>query len=127
MYNYNPNVHYPNGMNGQQQVPVNPTVMPDISAPRESRQGATSWFGPVRGRGVKDHFIDLPGTTRHSTVFASITEMGIIDGTGVLKPFQGAAGMTVHNVVPIDNNKVSVRVQIHWDSDLWYKIFVARF
>lgn len=125
MYNYHQ--YYQNGINEQQQISVDPTVMSNISTPGEYRQGATTWIGPVRGRGVKDHVIPLPGTTRHSTVFASITELGNIDGTGVLKPFQGAASMQVLNIVPQDDGNVRVRVQIHWDSDLWYKVFIARF
>lgn len=125
MYNYNQ--YYTNRINEQQQVSVDSTAMPNISVPREYRQGATTWIGPARGHGVIDHVISLPGTNRWSTVFASITEMGNIDGTGVLKPFQGAASMQVLNIVPQDDGNVRVRVNILWGSDLWYKVFIARF
>jgi hypothetical protein len=51
-----------------------------------------------------------------SVVVASITEVGIFGGQIV--PFQGAASMEVHNVVPHNNGIVIVRGYIGWDSDI---------
>jgi hypothetical protein len=82
-------------------------------------------YSGFRGRGLRDHFLSLPGCTSRSIVMASITELGVIDGE--LKPFQGAASMQIFNVVPLDNGLCRVRANIQWGSDLNYRISVALF
>ncbi|MEH7457141.1 hypothetical protein V7183_07825 [Bacillus sp. JJ1127] len=124
---YNDNQYYQNRINEQQQVSVESTVMPDFSEPEEYRQGSAFFYGPYRGHGLIDRWLKLPGTTRFSAVFASITELGDIDGTHVLKPFQGSASMEILNVVPQDDGTIRVRVNILWDNDLWYRISAVRF
>jgi hypothetical protein len=58
---------------------------------------------------------NVPEATSDSVVMVSITEIGLIGG--VLKPFQGAASMSVDNIVP-DQGVVRVRGSIGWGSDL---------
>jgi hypothetical protein len=56
------------------------------------------------------------GCNADSTVLVSITEMGVFGGQ--LLPFQGAASMEVHNIVPHNNGVVRVRGFIGWDTDV---------
>lgn len=58
---------------------------------------------------------NVPGCTPSSVVMVSICETGIVGGQVV--PFQGAASMEVHNIVP-GNNEVRVRGFIGWETDL---------
>lgn len=66
-----------------------------------------------------------PHVNAASKVFVSITEVGAFGGQ--VKPFQGAASMEVHNVVPLDNGIVSVRGYIGWERNLNARlsVFVA--
>jgi hypothetical protein len=59
--------------------------------------------------------------TPQSAVFVSISEIGVINGQ--LVPFQGAATLSVDNVVPGPQN-VIVRGNIGWDSDINVRLFV---
>jgi len=58
---------------------------------------------------------NIPGCTPSSIVMVSICEVGLVGGQVV--PFQGAASMEVHNVVP-GNNEVRVRGFIGWETDV---------
>jgi hypothetical protein len=58
---------------------------------------------------------NVPGCTPSSVVMVSICEVGLIGGHVV--PFQGAASMEVHNVVP-GNNEVRIRGFIGWETDI---------
>jgi hypothetical protein len=57
----------------------------------------------------------IPGCTPSSVVMVSICEVGVFGGQ--VRPFQGAASMEVHNVVP-GTNEVRVRGFIGWETDL---------
>jgi hypothetical protein len=59
--------------------------------------------------------------TPQSAVFVSISEVGVINGQ--LVPFQGAASLSVDNVVPGPGN-VIVRGNIGWDSDISVRLYV---
>jgi hypothetical protein len=59
--------------------------------------------------------------TPQSAVFVSISEIGDIGGQVI--PFQGAASLSVDNVVPGPGN-VIVRGSIGWDSDINVRLFV---
>jgi len=65
--------------------------------------------------------IGFGGVTQGSAVFASISEVGVINGQ--LTPFQGAASLSIDNVVPGPGN-VIVRGSIGWDSDIDVRIFL---
>jgi hypothetical protein len=73
-----------------------------------------------RDRQGFEQVVDAPGTGPVSVVLASICEL-TSDGT----PFQGAASMEVHNVVP-EQGRVRVRGFIGWDSDLRARLHVFR-
>jgi hypothetical protein len=60
-------------------------------------------------------------TALNSAVFASISE--ITDIGGQVTPFQGAATLSIDNVVP-GNGNIIVRGNIGWDSDITVRIFV---
>ena len=63
--------------------------------------------------GFEQHFGTPIGVNRFNAVFVSICEL---DSNGA--PFQGAASMMVHNVVPLDGNRLIVRGEIGWESDV---------
>jgi len=81
-------------------------------------------FGDFRQHQGFDSSWNVPGCTPTSVVMVSICEIGLIGGQ--VTPFQGAASMQVHNVVP-GNNNVRVRGFIGWDTDLDVRLsfFVA--
>jgi hypothetical protein len=56
----------------------------------------------------------------NSAVFVSIAE--ITDIGGQVTPFQGAATLSIDNVVP-GNGNIIVRGNIGWDSDITVRIF----
>lgn len=51
---------------------------------------------------------------RHSDVMVSVTELSQPQGEPLDYPFQGAAIMTIHNVVPQDDGTVKVVVDTGW-------------
>jgi hypothetical protein len=64
-----------------------------------------------------------PGiVNRHSRVLASITELKSQDKD---TPHPGGAFMTVHNIVPQDDNTVIVYYDIEWDNDLLTRLTVV--
>lgn len=70
--------------------------------------------------------LNLAGVvTSSSRVFVSISEIGIFGGQ--VRPFQGAATMTVHNVVPSDDGIVMVRGNTGFGSPLNIRLSVAVF
>jgi len=56
------------------------------------------------------------GITRDSTVFATATEMGNLDGA--FRPFIGLASIAVLNVAPQDNGNVDFMINVDWGEDL---------
>jgi hypothetical protein len=89
------------------------------AATREGRTGAEARailrVGDFRDHHGFDTRWNIPGCTPSSVVMVSICEVGLIGGQ--VRPFQGAASMEVHNVVP-GNNEVRVRGFIGWETDL---------
>lgn len=86
---------------------------------REARDGAEA-RAILRVGDFKDHHgfdtrWTIPGCTPSSVVMVSICEVGLIGGQ--VRPFQGAASMEVHNVVP-GTNEVRVRGFIGWETDV---------
>lgn len=70
--------------------------------------------------------LNLAGFVNSSSrVLVSITEIGIFGGQ--VKPFQGAATMTIHNVVPHDDGIVIVRGNTGWGSPLNIRLSVVVF
>jgi hypothetical protein len=57
-----------------------------------------------------------------SRVFVSISEIRVFGGQW--KPFQGAASMEVHNIVPHDDGTVIVRGFLHNDRDINVRLSV---
>lgn len=96
--------------------------------PREagqSRKSEAFSFDIVDHQGFEKK-LDLGGIVNsESKVFASISEIGMIQGK--MKPFQGAAGMEIHNVVPHDSGIVIVRGVIGWDKNLNARISLVVF
>ncbi len=80
----------------------------------------TFWFADFRGHGTVDVLVNFPPgvINRHTIALVSICEIAQPQGEPLDFPFQGAATMTVHNVVPRDDGKLGVRAGIDWDSDL---------
>jgi hypothetical protein len=80
----------------------------------------------IRGHQEFEARLNLPGlVTSRSRVFVSICELGVFGGE--LKPFQGAANMMIHNIVPHDDGTLIVRGFIGWNTDLNARlsVFVA--
>jgi hypothetical protein len=70
--------------------------------------------------------LNLSGSVNsNSKVFVSACELGVFGGQ--VKPFQGAASIEVHNVVPHDDGIVIVRGYIGWETDINVRlsVFVA--
>jgi|HubBroStandDraft_5_1064220.scaffolds.fasta_scaffold1067413_1 hypothetical protein len=64
---------------------------------------------------------EFDSVTPQSAVFVSISEIGVVNGQ--LVPLQGAASLSVDNVVPGPKN-VIVRGNIGWDSDIDVRLYV---
>jgi len=96
--------------------------------PREagqSRIGESFSFDIVDHQGFEKK-LNLGGIVNsESKVFASISEIGMIQGK--MKPFQGAASMEIHNVVPHDSGIVIVRGAIGCDTNLNARISLVVF
>lgn len=105
-----------------------PDITQGSSAPLKPRSDATftdsrSWGFTFADHKGYERQLDLTGVVNsNSTVLVSICELGVFGGQ--LKPFQGAASMEVHNVVPHDNGIVVVRGYIGWESDLTVQLSV---
>ncbi len=70
--------------------------------------------------------LNLTGFVNSSSrVLVSISEIGIFSGQ--VKPFQGDATMTIHNVVPNDDGIVIVRGNTGWGSPLNMRLSVVVF
>ncbi|CAM4320136.1 hypothetical protein L1N85_15375 [Paenibacillus alkaliterrae] len=92
----------------------------------KTRAGTAFIFQTVIQAGLFQRSLNLRGVVNSSSrVFVSITEIGLIGGT--LKPFQGSATMTVHNVVPQDDGIVLVRGNTGWNSPLNVRLSVVVF
>jgi hypothetical protein len=63
----------------------------------------------------------VTGVSQASVVLASISEIGVINGQ--LIPFQGAASVSIDNVVPGPGN-VIVRGNIGWGTDITVRISI---
>jgi hypothetical protein len=74
-----------------------------------------------RHHGAFQQELSFGPVTPQSAVFVSISEIGDINGQVV--PFQGAASLSIDNVVPGPQN-VIVRGSIGWDSDIDVRLFV---
>lgn len=76
------------------------------------------------GHGASTQKVTFPPgiVNRHSHVLASITELKNQDKD---TPHPGGAVMTVHNIVPQDDNTVLVYVNIEWGNDLLTRLTVA--
>src|SRR5580698_8325833 len=81
---------------------------------------ATATFD-FRHHGGFQQTLDFPAVTPQSAVFVSISEVGNFNGQVI--PFQGAASLSIDNVVPGPGN-VIVRGSIGWDSDVDARLFV---
>ncbi|MEH7743637.1 hypothetical protein V7659_01060 [Neobacillus drentensis] len=130
MYNYNPynyNPYYQNGINGHQQVgrSVETPVEPDYYDAGEYRGGVTHTYTLTDNGGGFEKVLNVPNSTTSSRVFVSITELKLEGGQFV--PFQGAASMQVHNVVPERPGKVRVRGHIGHDGNITFRLSVLVF
>ncbi|MDQ0914703.1 hypothetical protein QFZ78_000963 [Paenibacillus sp. V4I5] len=87
-----------------------------------SRQGRSFIFHTIGSQGFERR-LNLSGVVNSSSkVFVSICEIGLFNGR--VLPFQGAASMEVHNVVPHDDGIVIVRGFIGWPSNLSVRLSV---
>ncbi len=83
-------------------------------------------FGAINTHDFSHHggfqqTIAVRRVTRASAVFASISEVGVINGQ--LTPFQGAASLSIDDVVPGPEN-VIVRGNIGWETDITVRISI---
>ncbi|MFJ9588140.1 hypothetical protein [Streptomyces acidicola] len=78
-----------------------------------------SFTQDFRGHGGYERVIPNVPVGPFSVVVASVTEVGDING--VVTPFQGAASLSVDDVVPEDG-QVRIRGSIGWDSDLDFRL-----
>jgi hypothetical protein len=103
---------------------VEPALAPD-GLETENAPRAAATFSLTDHHGFERHLNMAPHVNSGSRVFVSISELGVFGGQ--VKPFQGAASMEVHNVVPHDNGVVIVRGFIGWERDLNFRlsVFVA--
>jgi hypothetical protein len=67
--------------------------------------------------------VSCPGVNANSHVTAAACELGIEQGVQV--PFQGAASISVDNVVPRNGGVVIVRGSIGWDDNLDVRVNVV--
>jgi hypothetical protein len=74
-------------------------------------------------KGFDSHW-NIDGLTKTSKVAVSICEVG--NFSGEVKPFQGAASMEIHNVVP-EANLLRVRGFIGWERDLDVRLHIIVF
>ncbi|ATZ28968.1 hypothetical protein ACFZBM_31830 [Streptomyces lavendulae] len=72
------------------------------------------YYYNLRGHGVFEQLLQAPGVTAYTGVFATVAEVYPPSD----KPFMGGAVMTVHNVVPLDGERVEIRVDTGWPDDL---------
>jgi hypothetical protein len=83
------------------------------------------WIG--RNSGLFD--VELPFSreevNRHSVVLANICEVMQPQGQPLDFPFQGDATMQIHNIVPLDDGRVLMRIQIDFDRRLNYRLGVV--
>jgi hypothetical protein len=72
------------------------------------------------GYGVSDYLFRFPPgvINRHSFVLANICEISAPQGEPLDFPFMGAATMGVHNIVPLDDGNLIIRLEADWDSVL---------
>ncbi|MET8755258.1 hypothetical protein ABZW32_34935 [Streptomyces sp. NPDC004667] len=73
-----------------------------------------SYYYNLRGHGVFEQLLEAPGVSAYTGVFATVAE--VYPPTD--RPFMGGAVMTVHNVVPLDGERVEIRVDTGWPDDL---------
>ncbi|MBU8918873.1 hypothetical protein [Neobacillus sp. 114] len=89
-------------------------------------RGGNAFIGSGRAHATFDAHGSLPGVVNSSSkVFASITEIKIVDGQVV--PWLGAANMWTLNVVPFDNGDIYIRSYIQWSEDLDFQISIVVF
>ncbi len=72
------------------------------------------------GLGTSDYLFRFPPGVidRHSFVLANICEISAPQGEPLDFPFIGAATMSVHNIVPRDDDTLIIRLEADWDSVL---------
>ena len=111
------------GVEGVSGLSVEPALEPD-GGEDDARAGSLTFS--FRDHQGFEQRLNLAGlVTSRSRVYVSICELGMFGGQ--LKPFQGAASMEVHNVVPHDDGIVIIRGFIGWNVDLNARlsVFVA--
>lgn len=78
----------------------------------------------LRGKGVFDAVLPVPGFGgAFAMVLASVTEFN----PATDKPVMGSAVITLHNVVPLDGQRVQVRVESRWHEDLSIRVQLLYF
>lgn len=75
-----------------------------------------------KGHGIFKKTYGL-GATRNSAVLASASEMHFADGAW--RPFIGDAFVQVISVAPQDNGNVDLKIQVNWQSDLNYRVWIV--
>ncbi|MEU9851683.1 hypothetical protein [Streptomyces sp. NPDC047974] len=78
----------------------------------------------MRGHGVFERILDVPGFKgAHAMVLGSVTEYNRASD----KPVMGAAAVTLHQLVAMDQGKVGVRVGVNWPEDLDIRVTLLWF
>ena len=110
----------PEDMSRSVEPPLQP-ITREADGP-EPRIRDLSWFQFADHHGFEKR-LDLRGVVNsRSRVFISISEVGVFGGQW--KPFQGAASMEIHNIVPHDDGTVIVRGHIGHDRDINVRLSV---
>ncbi|MFI6007041.1 hypothetical protein ACIA98_43140 [Streptomyces sp. NPDC051366] len=81
------------------------------------------YYYNLRGHGTFEAVLEAPGVGAFTGVFASTAEVYPVTD----KPFMGGAVMTVHNVVPLDEGRVVIRLDTGWPEDLPVRVQLQYF
>ncbi|WP_030203732.1 hypothetical protein [Streptomyces sp. NRRL S-87] len=100
-------------------------VPPDKDGRGEARADLepTGHTYTLRGHGVFERLLAAPGVSAFTDVVAGVTE--VYDPTN--KPFMGGAVMMVDNVVPLDGERVRIRVDSGWPEDVTVRVSLQYF
>ncbi|MGW3321573.1 hypothetical protein [Streptomyces virginiae] len=78
----------------------------------------------LRGHGVFEKVLPAPGFLgAYGMMLAAVTEYDPVTD----KPIMGSAVVTLHNVVPMDGQRVMVRVEVRWPEDLYIRVQLMYF
>lgn len=85
------------------------------------------WIVNYRGHGNFNLNVNFPAgvINRNSIVLANICEIAHIPGEPQDLPWMGDASMEVRNIVPEDTGAVNFRLEVDWDDDLDFRMFIV--